>query len=229
MDLFSIEFWIALVIIVFFDLILAGDNAIVIGLAAKNLPKEEQKKAIILGTLGAVVIRVIATIFVVYLLKIPFLQVAGGLLLIWIAYKLLIQEEEHQIKSGNTLFSAVSTIVIADAAMGIDNVVAVAAAAHGDVPLVIMGLAISIPIIVWCSTLFIKLTERFPFILYIGAGILGYTGSNMLTHDQQLVHFFTDHPILKWMLVVAVIIGVLTVGKLTNDHKQQNKKQTVGA
>ena len=130
-DILSLDFWSLLLTIVFIDLLLAGDNAIVIGLAARNLPKQMQKKAVIWGTVGAVLIRVVATMLVVSLLKIPFLLAIGGVLLIWIAYKLLVQEESHDnIKAGTTLWSAIQTIIIADAAMGLDNVIAVAGAAQ---------------------------------------------------------------------------------------------------
>ncbi|MFD2672351.1 TerC family protein [Marinicrinis sediminis] len=224
MDLFSVEFWTALATIVFIDLILAGDNAIVIGLAAKNLPKHQQKKAVFYGTFGAIFIRALATIFVVYLLKIPFLQLAGGLLLIWIAYKLLVQEEEHDIQAGSSLFAAIRTIIIADAAMGVDNVIAVAGAAHGSIVLVVLGLLISIPIVVWGSTLFITLTDKYPFIIYIGSGILAYTAAKMITHDKKLVHFFEDNSYLTWLLVIIVVVGVLAGGKMVKERKRRQRK-----
>ncbi len=147
MELFSVEFFSALLTIVFIDLILAGDNAIVIALASRNLPKDQQKKAVIWGTAGAVGIRIIATLLVVQLLNVPWLNLVGGLLLVWIAYKLLVQEDAHDnIKSGNTLWQSIRTIIIADAAMGLDNVIAVAGAAHNNTLLVILGLLISVPI-----------------------------------------------------------------------------------
>ncbi|CAM3434418.1 TerC family protein [Marinicrinis lubricantis] len=228
MDILSADFWVALGTIVFIDLILAGDNAIVIGLAAKNLPHEQRTKAVIWGTLGAVAIRVIATIFVLHLLKIPFIQLVAGLLLIWIAFKLLVSDDDHgNIKAGNSLMAAIRTIIIADAAMGIDNVIAVAGAAHGDTILVIIGLMISVPIVVWCSTLFIKLTDRFPVIIYLGSGVLAYTASKMMTHDKKLTGFFEDNPAVKWMLMALVIIGVLIAGKFVNDRKASQKNEAV--
>ena len=154
MDWFGAGFLWPLLTIIFIDLTLAGDNAIVIALAARNLPKEQQNKAVIWGTLGAVLIRIVATIIVTFLLDVPWLHLAGGLLLIWIAYKLLVQQQDDahsDIKPGSTLGAAIRTIIIADAAMGIDNVLAVAGASHGNIWLVILGLIISIPIVVWAA------------------------------------------------------------------------------
>lgn len=151
------EFILSLLNIIFLDLILAGDNAIVIGLAARNLPSDTQKKAIVFGTAGAVVLRIFATILVVWLLKISWLLLAGGILLILIAYKLLTSENTStDIKAGQSLWSAVGTIILADAAMGLDNVIAIAGAAKHNISLVIIGLLISVPIVVWGSTLLLN-------------------------------------------------------------------------
>lgn len=219
----SFAFITKLLSIIFIDLILAGDNAIVIAMAARNLPKQQQKKVIILGTGGAVLIRVIATILVIWLLKIPFLMVVGGLMLIWIAYKLLVQEEKHEVEAGKSVWEAVRTIIIADAAMGLDNVIAIAGVSHGNILLVILGLLISVPIIVWGSTLFIKLINRYPIILYFGSGILAYTAAKMITHDQKIETFFIDNPFMKWGLIILVIVFVLLAGVWTNKAKQKHK------
>lgn len=227
MEWFQTEAYIflsGLLAIVFIDLILAGDNAIVIGMAARNLPKDQQKKVILLGTGGAILIRLIATVFVVWLLEVPWLMLAGGLLLVWIAYKLLIQEEQHDVKAGKSVWEAVRTIIIADAAMGVDNVIAIAGVSHGNIVLVILGLLISVPIIVWGSTLFIKVINRFPVILYFGAGILAYTASSMITNEQQLGGFF-DNPIFKWGLIALVIVGVLFAGVWTNKVKEKRARE----
>ncbi|WP_372663307.1 TerC family protein [Cohnella sp.] len=206
--------------IIFIDLLLAGDNAIVIGLAARNLPKHMQKKAVMLGTAGAVIIRVVATMLVVSLLKIPFLLAIGGILLIWIAYKLLVQAEAHNnIKSGATLWSAIRTIIIADAAMGLDNVIAVAGAAHGDYFLVILGLLISIPIVVWGSTLFIKVFEKFSWVIYLGSGVLAYTAAKMITHESEFADFFTSNPLFTWIFIATIIVLVVVAGVWTNAIK----------
>jgi YjbE family integral membrane protein len=225
MELFSVEFFSALLTIVFIDLILAGDNAIVIGLAARNLPKEQQKKAVIWGTAGAVGIRIIATLLVVQLLNVPWLNLVGGLLLIWIAYKLLVQEDAHDgIKSGNTLWQSIRTIIIADAAMGIDNVIAVAGAAHGDTLLVILGLIISVPVVVWGSTIFIKLINRFEWIVYVGSAVLAYTAAKMITHEKSFKSFF-ENQLIFWTFVIIIVALTIVAGLLTNKRKKKQAQQ----
>jgi YjbE family integral membrane protein len=226
LDIMSTEFWTALGMIIFIDLILAGDNAIVIGLAARKLPPEQQKKAIFWGTFGAVAIRIVATVLIVYLLKIPGLQLVGGLLLVWIAYKLMITEEGHkEIQPKDTLWASIRTIVIADAAMGIDNVIAVAGAAHGDTLLVVIGLLISVPIVVWGSTLFIKLVNKFPSIVYIGSGVLAYTAAKMITHEKFLKDWFAS-PIVHWGFVIIVVVVILIAGKLRNNQIANRSKSS---
>ncbi len=216
---FTIEFFTALMIIIVIDLVLAGDNAIVIGLAARNLPAHLQKRAIIWGTVGAILIRVVATIFVVYLLNIPGLLFVGGLLLVWIAYKLLVeQNEEHNIKAAANLGAAIRTIIIADALMGVDNVIAVAGAAKAGATehhtlLVILGLIISIPIMVWGSTMVIRIIERFPSAIYIGSAVLLLTAGKMMASETFYVaDYFAHHVILKWTLIAALIVVVLYGG-----------------
>ncbi|PQP87770.1 TerC family protein [Paenibacillus sp. AR247] len=223
MELFTMAFWAALMSIVIIDLVLAGDNAIVIGLAARNVKKEDQKKVIIWGTVGAVVIRVIATLLVVQLLLIPGLRLVGGIALIWIAYKLLIDEKKHDISAGNQMWAAIRTIIIADAMMGLDNVLAVAGAAHGDFLLVIIGLAISVPIMVWGSTIILKLTERFPVIITIGAAVLAWTASKMLV-EEPLIHDWFASPILKYGFEVVVIAAVVALGLMTKKKKQKENR-----
>jgi YjbE family integral membrane protein len=219
-DLLSLNFWSLLMTLVFIDLLLAGDNAIVIGLAARNLPKHIQKRAVIWGTFGAVLIRIVATILVVSLLKIPFLLAIGGVLLIWIAYKLLVQEESHDnIKAGTTMWSAIQTIIIADAAMGLDNVIAVAGAAHGDYFLVVLGLLISIPIVVWGSTLFIKIIEKYAWIIYLGSGVLAYTAAKMITHEGEFASFFEGNPLFTWIFIATIVVLVIVAGVWTNAIK----------
>jgi len=207
------EFLTALLSIVVIDLVLAGDNAIVIGLAARNLPKEKQKTVIIWGTVGAVIIRVIATIAVVWLLKIPGLMLIGGVLLVGIAYKLLVEEKGHDVKAGENTWAAIRTIIIADAAMGLDNVLAVAGAAHGSIWLVILGLAISVPIVVWGSTVIIKWTERHPIIITIGSGILAWTAAKMIVGEPFFKTFF-ENDFIKYGFEILVIAAVIGAGKL---------------
>lgn len=220
---FTTEFWSVLLTIIITDLVLAGDNAIVIGLAARNLPHEHQKKAILFGTAGAIVVRSILTVVVVWLLKIPGLLLIGGLLLIKIAYSLLVDEKDHDnMKSQENLWGAIKTIIIADAVMGLDNVLAVAGAAHGSFFMVVLGLLISVPIVVWGSTIIIKWVERFPIIIYIGSGVLAWTSSKMIAEEPFLKGFFEENLIVKWGLSLIMIVGVLLAGKLT---KQKRTKQ----
>lgn len=212
MEFLTPDFWSALLAIVVIDLVLAGDNAIVIGLAARNLPKDQQKKVIFWGTFGAIVIRALLTLGVVFLLRIPGLLLVGGLLLVWIAYKLLAEEKSHDVKSTGSVLAAIRTIVVADTVMGLDNVLAVAGAAHGNFLMVVLGLLISVPIVVWGSTLILKLVDRFPVIIYIGAGVLAWTATKMII-DEPIVHdFFVANPLIKWVLTIVTIVGVLLAG-----------------
>lgn len=224
-DIFAAEFFMSLLSIILIDLILAGDNAIVIGMAARNLPQHHQKKAIFWGMFGAISIRIIATLLVLWLLEIPWLLLVGGLLLIWIAYKLLIEEKNHEIEAKDSLFAAIRTIVIADAAMGLDNVIAIAGAAHGTPLLVILGLLITVPIIVWGSTVFIKLIKRFPWVIYVGAGILAYTAAKMIADEERLAFIFHEHVWVKYVFEAIVIIGVLMAGKLTNNRRERKQME----
>jgi len=214
MDWFSTASLLTLLNIIIIDLVLAGDNAIVIGMAAKNVPKNLQKRVILWGTAGAVGIRVVATVLVVYLLKIPGLLFVGGLLLVWIALKLLTDKSDHDnIAAKNTVGAAITTIIAADAAMGIDNVIAIAGAAHGHIGLVIIGLLVSVPIVVWGSTIFIKVVDRFPIVMYIGSGVLAYTAAKMLTEEKFIMHdYFSANPLVKWLFIAVVIVGVLVTG-----------------
>lgn len=221
------EFWSALLAIIVIDLVLAGDNAIVIGMAARNLPAHQQKKAIILGTVGAIVIRALATLAVVWLLKIPGLLLVGGLILIWISLKLLVQDEGHDtMKASGSLGAAIWTIIVADTVMGLDNVIAVAGAAHGDFLLVIIGLVISVPIMVWGSTLILKVMERYPIVIYIGSAVLAYTAASMVTTEKFLVPFFTAYPWVKWLFIVAVVVGVLLIGRMKSRQQKRLAEQS---
>ncbi|WP_044479158.1 TerC family protein [Paenibacillus antibioticophila] len=210
MELLTLEFWTALLSIVLIDLVLAGDNAIVIGLAARNVRKEDQKKVIVWGTIGAIVVRVIMTLLVLELLKLPGLRLAGGLALIWIAYKLLVDDKSHDIKSGDRMWAAIGTIIVADTMMGLDNVLAVAGAADEDILLVVFGLAISIPIMVLGSTMILKLTERFPVVITIGAAVLAWTASKMLVAEPLILDWFASGWIKYGfeMVIIALVVGL---------------------
>ncbi|MCS1351751.1 TerC family protein [Mechercharimyces sp. CAU 1602] len=218
------EFIGALITIIIIDLLLAGDNAIVIGLAARRLPKEQQKKAIVWGTVGAIGIRILATLAVVWLLKIPGLLLVGGLLLVWISYKLLVDDGEHDIEAGNNLFAAIRTIVIADAVMGLDNVIAIAGAAHGDYVLVILGLLISVPIMIWGSAIILRLMERYPMIIYFGAAVLAFTAAKMMVGEGFVQPFFNQNPWMQWIVIVAIVVGVLLLGWWKNKNAEEGEK-----
>ena len=220
MELFSPEFFSALLAIIVIDLVLAGDNAIVIAMAARNLPAHLQKKAIIWGAVGAIAVRSVMTLAVVYLLKIPGLMLVGGLLLVWIAYKLLNPSNdgdgEHD-QASTSFWGAMKTIVIADAVMGLDNVLAVAGASHGSYTLVVLGLLISIPIVIWGSTQILKLVERYPSVIYLGAGVLAWTAGKMMTSEpivRDLQVF--QNPAFEYAIQALIILGVLFGGFIKN-------------
>jgi YjbE family integral membrane protein len=216
LELLSPEFFSALLAIVVIDLVLAGDNAIVIAMAARNLPPHLQKKAIIWGAVGAIAVRSAMTLVVVYLLKVPGLMLIGGLLLVWIAYRLLTpsHDEDSGGKHASTTFwGAMQTIVIADAVMGLDNVLAVAGASHGSYVLVVLGLLISIPVVIWGSTQILKLVERYPSITFLGAGVLAWTAGKMIT-TEPLVRVWLESrsSALEYVIQGVVIVGVLLSG-----------------
>jgi len=220
MELFSTAWFSALLAIILIDLVLAGDNAIVIALAARKLPPDLQKKAIIWGTVGAIVVRSAMTLVVVWLLKIPGLMLVGGLGLLWIAYKLLADTDdgsEHDVQV-NSFWGAMKTIIVADALMGIDNVLGVAGAAQGSFDLVVIGLLISVPIVVFGSAIVLKLVERFPIVIKLGAAVLAYTAAMMIINEQLIKSFFysgdATGTALRWGVVVLAIVGVLGAGKL---------------
>ncbi len=212
MEILSAEFASALAAIIVIDLALAGDNAIVIALAARNLPGPLQRKAILWGTVGAVVVRVAMTLAVVWLLGIPGLMAAGGAILVWIAYKLLKPQDggSHEVKAAVTFWGAMQTIVIADAAMGLDNVLAVAGAAHGSFLLVVIGLLISIPIVVWGSTFILKWVARYPWIVQVGVAVLAWTAAKMIASEPLLAPYFADNTPATaglYALVFAIVFG----------------------
>ncbi|MGH8830512.1 MAG: TerC family protein [Polaromonas sp.] len=224
MELFTAPWWSALLAIILIDLVLAGDNAIVIALAARNLPPRLQKKAIAWGTVGAIVVRSTMTVGVVWLLKIPGLMLVGGLGLLWIAYKLLVDQGDkaHDGPIASTFWGAMKTIVVADALMGIDNVLGVAGAAHGSIDLVVIGLLVSVPIVVFGSTMVLKMVERFPIIINLGAAVLALTAAKMIVSEQLLDPIYGGptalpsaaslHTAAEWATYALAIAGVLGAG-----------------
>lgn len=236
MELFSAAWWSALMAIILIDLVLAGDNAIVIALAARQLPPHLKMKAIAWGTVGAIVVRSLMTVGVVWLLKIPGLMLVGGLGLVWIAYQLLAEQEgdEHDGPAVNTFWGAMKTIIIADALMGVDNVLGVAGAAHGSFDLVIIGLLISVPIVVFGSTVVLKLVERFPAIIQIGSAVLAFTAAKMVVSEPLLASVFGSaaqpadllQTAARWGTYAVAIAGVLGAGWWSN---RQAKRQAISA
>jgi YjbE family integral membrane protein len=206
------DFLSALLAIVLIDLVLAGDNAIIIGIAARNVPKDKQRAVILWGTAGAIAVRVVLTSAVVWLLKIPGFLLAGGIALVWIGWKLTAPPDPNpeKIAIAASFGAAVRTIVIADAVMGIDNVLAVGGAAQGSFVLVVIGLVISIPIVVWGSALVLKLVDRYPAIAWLGAAVIGWTAAKMIGGEPLLAGWFAQQPWLR-VVLYAVIVGGLVV------------------
>ena len=213
----SPDFWLGLVKIIWINIILSGDNAVVIAMAARTLPPEQQRKAVIFGSAAAVVLRVLLTVVAAKLLAMSYLQIVGGLLLLWIGVQLLSEDEggeEGGEKHHGSLMAAIRTILIADLIMSLDNVIAVAAAAKGDMLLLILGLAISIPLVIFGSTLMIKLMERFPVIVVIGAGLIGWVGGEAIVSDAVLKGFVEAN---HWLHYAGPALGaafVIGLGKL---------------
>ena len=212
------EFLSALAAIVVIDLVLAGDNAIVIALAARNLPKRLQRRAIVWGTLGAIVVRASLTVGVLWLLAIPGLSLAGGALLAWIAYRLLSgsDDDPKEIEPAASFWAAMRTIVVADAVMGLDNVLGVAGAAHGNALLVVIGLLISIPIVVWGSSMILHWIERFPALLYVGGAVLAWTAAKMMLAEPLVHEALAHQPLFRVAVYVALVGGVLGIALLRN-------------
>lgn len=224
MELFTAPWWSALLAIILIDLVLAGDNAIVIALAARNLPAALQRKAIIWGTVGAIVVRAAMTLGVVWLLQIPGLMLAGGLGLLWIAYKLLADQDNGHAAdpSVTTFWGAMRTIVVADALMGVDNVLGVAGAAHGQFDLVVIGLVASVPIVVFGSSLVLRLVERFPLIIMLGAAVLALTAAQMVLGEPVLAEWVRGEQALALRLAVYAIavLGVCGAGWWAGRHRR---------
>jgi YjbE family integral membrane protein len=213
----SAQFWVDVFKIIIIDLLLSGDNAVVIALACRNLPLEQRKKGIFYGVVGAIILRVVLTFFAVSLFSLPYLKLIGALLLIWIGIKLIQPEEEQHgegnIKADTHLWGAVKTIIIADFVMSLDNVLGVAGAAHGNATLLIFGLLVSIPLIAWSSQLVLKLIDRFPFIIYAGGALLGYVAGEMLAGEPLFRTLLEAQHVLHWLIPAACAILVLLAGK----------------
>ncbi|MFD2368956.1 TerC family protein [Brevibacillus sp. GCM10020057] len=223
------EFLLSLLQIIIVNLVLSGDNAVVIALACRNLKPDLQKKAVFWGSAGAIVLRIVLTFIAIWLLQIPMVQVVGGLLLIWIAIKLLKgEDEESHISSGSNMIEALKTIIFADLIMSLDNVIAVAGAANGNLLLVIFGLAISIPLIIWGSQLLMKLMNRFPIIVLLGAALLGYTAGEMIVGDKLVGGFIEETlPVLHIVLPVALALVVIAVGNYLKRKAEKERAESL--
>lgn len=219
-EFMTASFWLAVGQIIMIDILLGGDNAVVIALACRNLPDKQRTQGILYGTIGAIVLRVILIAFALALLAIPYLKIVGALLLLWIGIKLLQPEGEsdHTISSSDKLWGAVKTVIIADLVMSVDNVLAIAGAAQGagqqhQLPLVIFGLLVSIPIIVFGSQLVLKLMERFPVVITLGAMLLGWIAGQMAYSDPALKPYLPDSTWLGYAAAACGALLVLAVGK----------------
>lgn len=211
LDLTSSLFWVAVGQIILIDIVLSGDNAVVIALACRNLTPEQRKTGIFWGVAGAIGLRVVLTVFAAMVMGLPWLKLVGGLLLIWIAVKLMLPEEEegHDIQASTHLWGAVKAIIVADFVMSLDNVIAVAGAAHGSLALLLFGLAVSIPLIVWSSQLILHWMERWPVIILLGAGLLGYVAGQMIFSDPGVLALLPALP--AGADKAAGVIGALLV------------------
>ena len=219
-EFMTTAFWLAVGQIILIDILLGGDNAVVIALACRNLPEKQRKLGIIYGTLGAIVLRVILIAFALALLSIPYLKIVGALLLLWIGVQLPLPEgeDEHNINPSDKLWGAVKTVIVADLVMSVDNVLAIAGAAQGagqehQLPLVIFGLLVSIPIIVWGSQLVLKLMERFPIIITLGAMLLGWIAGQMFYTDPAMISIRPDGKMWEYVFAAVGAVFVLLVGQ----------------
>lgn len=216
-DLFHVDFsdpqfWVGLGQILIADILLSGDNAVVIALAARSLPEHQRRWAVLGGSFGAVALRVIFAVFITWLMSIPFLKAIGGLLLLWIGAKLMVPEEGHGeggIKAQGSLWGAMRTIIMADAVMSLDNVIAIAAAAKGDMTLLVLGLLISIPLVVFGSVMFLKLLDRYPIIVVMGAALLGWIAGQVIVSDAIVDQWIGAHG--YWLHYAGPVVGVLIV------------------
>jgi len=217
MDLGSSVFWIAVLQIIAIDIVLGGDNAVVIAMASRRLPQSQRNKAIFWGVFGAIALRVVLIFFALQLLKIPYLKIGGAVLLLWIGIKLLMPQDEgdHKIDASTHLIGAIKTIVIADAVMSVDNVIAIAGAAKDSVGLVVFGLVVSVPIIVWGSKLVLSLMDRFPVVIAGGAALLGWIAGDMVVGDVALKDWVpADAGWLKYGASAFGAVLVVVVGKM---------------
>ena len=226
MEYFNDAWVIAVLQIIAIDIVLGGDNAIIIALACRNLPKQERRAGILWGTAGAIILRVILVFFATNLMGIPGLRLIGGILLIWIGVKLLSEVKTHdldrKINQSSNLLTAIYTIIVADFVMSLDNALAITAAAKGDIGLVVFGLLLSVPIIIWGSALIIRLMERFPVIITAGGGLLGWLGGGLMINDKLLAEFTAmSPPVTPTVAATIGVIFVISIGKYLAKRKPE--------
>ena len=220
------EYLTALFSIIMINILLSGDNALVIALASRKLPPQQQRLAILWGGAGAVGMRIILTLVAVFLLKVPYLLIAGGLLLLWVAIKLVADDHnaEEDVQEAGNLWDAVKTILIADLVMSLDNVIAIAGVARGNISLLVIGLAISIPIIIWGSALVTMLMQRWPVIVVIGAAFLGWVAGDMLVGDPAAQNFVSSYPFLHWAVPGLFAAAVVAFNFLKDRPKARGDR-----
>ncbi len=224
-DLGTAQFWIAVLQIILIDILLSGDNAVVIALACRNLPENQRRLGIFWGVGGAIALRITLTFFAVSLLSLSYLKIIGAILLLWIGVQLVQPQHDddgHEIKAAGNLMGAIRTIIIADLVMSLDNVIAVAAAARDSLFLLIFGLALSIPLMVWASQLILRLMDRFPSIILVGGALLGWVGLSMAVHDPVVKDWVAAQaPWLNYAAPAAGALLVVVIGKLLASIKRR--------
>lgn len=228
---FDLAFLSGLLSIVIIDLVLAGDNAVVIAMAVRSLPHDQRKKGILFGSAAAVLLRVVLTFFVAQLLQVNYIKLAGGVLITWIAVKLFMEglPEDGRVKEAKTMFQAMKIIVIADITMATDNMLAVAGASHGNLFLLLFGLGLSIPFVVFTSNLLSMLMDRYPVIIYIGSAILGKVGGEMIITDPVVTGLLRPDKVIQYSVEVVFAVGVIVMGKLLMRRKlaREEKREHV--
>jgi YjbE family integral membrane protein len=228
-SLLAPEFWVAVFQIIMIDIVLSGDNAVVIALACRNLPPEQRRQGILWGVAGAVGLRIVLTMLAALVLNLPWLKLVGGILLLWIGIKLLVPDdgEGHDISPAGHLWGAVRTIIVADFVMSLDNVIAVAGASHGNLFLLLFGLLVSIPLIIWSSQVILHLMERWPVVVVVGAGLLGWVAGAMIWSDPGIAGLIA--PLPAWIgtaVAAASVVLVVGVGKWL-EHRSRRQRDVV--
>ena len=225
MDIATPQLWLAALEIIIINILLSGDNAVVIALACRNLPEPQRRWGVIFGALGAILLRVVLTFFAVGLLKLSYLKVIGGLLLFWIGIKLIVEEDEsarHKVQASGRALAAIRTVVVADLVMSTDNVLGVAAAAQGSLVLLIFGLLVSVPLVIGGAQLILRVIERFPVLIVAGGGLLGFVAGQLIVEDAAIADWVHSHARwLRWGAPIAGVALVVGPGKWLDRRRRQ--------